>query len=73
LCFSADSRLSAHLTGSVALIMSCTTMEAVHNLGGLGHLGAAPQRVCLKAMSRVTSKTFVRSPPVLLKLVSEPA
>ena len=36
-------------------------MEAVHNLCGLGHLGDS-QRVCLKAMSRVTSKTFFLSP-----------
>jgi hypothetical protein len=37
-------------------------MEAVHALCGLGHLRGDPQRVCLKAMSRVTSWTFVRSP-----------
>jgi hypothetical protein len=37
-------------------------MEAVHALCGLGHLRGDPQRVCLKAMSRVTSWIFDLSP-----------
>ena len=67
MCFSADSRFSARLT-----FRSCTIWNLSTVCVAWGILAPPPNEYA-PAMSRVTSKAFVRSPPVLLKLVSEPA